>query len=201
VGWPVDDTEIRIADDGEIVARGPQIMLGYHNQPEATREVLTEDGWFFTGDIGVFEQGFLKITDRKKNIIITAGGKNISPSNIEFALVADRFISQAMVIGDRRPYLVALLVPQFEALEEWAREQGITHTDRQDLVAHPAVKDLMESRVAEVNRQFARVEQIKRYHLLPAEFSQETGEMTPTLKLKRKVVLNKYDEVIESLYT
>ncbi|MCX7958409.1 MAG: long-chain fatty acid--CoA ligase [Deltaproteobacteria bacterium] len=158
VGKPVADTEIKIAEDGEILIRGPQVMKGYYKNEEATREVFTEDGFFKTGDIGVILDGFLKITDRKKNIIITAGGKNITPANIEFAMLSSRFISQAMVIK------------------------------------------LYEKIIEDTNQQFAQVERIKRFTLLPEEFSQATGELTPTLKLKRKEVLNKYGDIIESMY-
>jgi long-chain acyl-CoA synthetase len=200
VGRAVEETEIRIADDGEIVVRGPQVMKGYHNQPEATREVLDQQGWFFTGDIGVLEDGFLRITDRKKNILITAGGKNVSPQNIEFALQAMPHVGQAVVLGDRRPFLAALIVPAFETLEPWARQHGIGFASREELVAHPEVRAHFETAVAAVNRDLARVEQVKKFALLPREFGQGTGELTPTLKVRRKVVLEMYKAQVEAMY-
>lgn len=200
VGKVVEGTEVTIAEDGEIVVRGPQVMKGYHNQPEATREVLTEDGWFHTGDIGVFEDGYLRITDRKKNIIITAGGKNISPQNLESALSAKPHVGQVVVIGDQRPYLTALIVPTFETLEPWAREKGLAFASRAELVALPDVLKHYDDAVAEMNKEFARVEQIKKITLLDHEFSQATGELTPTLKVKRKVVLQMYAGEIEAMY-
>jgi long-chain acyl-CoA synthetase len=200
VGKAVEETEVRIAQDGEIVVRGPQIMKGYHNQPEATREVLDKDGWFYTGDIGVIEDGFVRITDRKKNILITAGGKNISPQNIEFALLEKPMVGQAMVVGDRRPYLTVLIVPTFEALEPWAKAQGIPFSSREELVAHPKVLAHFEAALAEVNRDMARVEQVKKLTLLGREFTQATGELTPTLKIRRKIVLEMYKKEIEAMY-
>ncbi len=200
VGKAVEDTEIRIAEDGEILVRGPQIMKGYHNQPEATREVLSEDGWLATGDIGVLEDGYLRITDRKKSIIITAGGKNISPANLEAALFTKPHIGQVIVIGDRKPYLTALIVPTFETLEPWAGNHGISWSTREELVANPKVMKLFEDAVAEVNSTLARVEQIKKFTLLGREFTQTTGELTPTLKVKRKVVLQMYADRIEEMY-
>jgi len=200
VGKPVEDTEIRIAEDGEILIKGPQVMKGYYKNEEATKEVFTEDGFFKTGDIGEIIDGFLKITDRKKNIIITAGGKNITPANIEFAMLSSRFISQAMVIGDKRPYLTMLIVPNFEALKTWATEKGIKFTSNQDLISNKEVYKFYEQIVEETNQQFAQVERIKKFALLPDEFTQATGELTPTLKLKRKEVLKKYSDIIESMY-
>ncbi len=200
VGKPVADTEIKIAEDGEILIRGPQVMKGYYKNEEATKEVFTEDGFFKTGDIGVVIDGFLKITDRKKNIIITAGGKNITPANIEFAMLSSRFFSQAMVIGDRRPYLTMLVVPNFEALKLWASENGIHYEDNKDLVKNEKVIKFYEKIIEEINQQFAQVERIKRFTLLPEEFTQATGELTPTLKLKRKEVLKKYSDLIEAMY-
>ena len=200
VGKAVEETEVRIAQDGEIVVRGPQIMKGYHNQPEATREVLDTDGWFYTGDIGVLEDGFLRITDRKKNILITAGGKNISPQNIEFALLEKPLVGQAMIVGDRRPFLTALVVPSFEALEPWAKAQGISFASREELVRNPRVLAHFEAQLAEVNKDMARVEQVKKLALLGREFTQATGELTPTLKIRRKVVLEMYKKEIEAMY-
>jgi long-chain acyl-CoA synthetase len=200
VGKAVEETEIRIADDGEVVIRGPQVMKGYHNQPEATREVLDRDGWFHTGDIGALEDGFLRITDRKKNIIITAGGKNVSPQNIETALLARPHVGQAVVIGDRRPCLTALIVPSFETLEPWAKAQGIACASREELLIHPRVLGAFDQALSDVNRELGRVEQVKRYTLLAREFAQATGELTPTLKIRRKVVLEMYARQIEAMY-
>ncbi len=200
VGAPVDETEVRIAEDGEIMLRGPQIMKGYWGKPEATAEVLDSDGWFATGDIGVFEDGYLYITDRKKDLIITAGGKNIAPQNIENALVLDPFVDKVATIGDRRPFLSALLVPAFEKLEEWARERNLPANDRAKLITHPDVLALYQGILDKFNKTVARVEQIKKFRLMDHEFSQETGELTPTMKLKRKVVAQRYADVIESMY-
>ena len=201
VGKAVEETEVRIAEDGEIVVRGPQVMQGYHNQPEATREVLDEDGWFYTGDIGVLEDGYLRITDRKKNIIITAGGKNISPQNIEGMLQSIPHVGQVLVIGDRLPYLTALIVPAFDTLERWAGEKGISFASREELAAHPKVRQHFESGLATINEEMARVEQVKKLTVLPQEFSQETGELTPTLKVRRRVVLEMYNQQIEAMYS
>jgi long-chain acyl-CoA synthetase len=186
VGRPVDGAEIRLADDGEILVRSDAVFAGYYKEPDATADVLTEDGWFRTGDVGEFdEDGFLRITDRKKDLIITAGGKNIAPQNLENALKASRFVSQAIVVGDRRPYVTALLT-----LDE--AEVAASGRDPQEL---------MQKLVDEVNRDRTRVEQIKRFVILPREFTQEEGEMTPTLKLRRKVIHEHFAPEIEQLYT
>jgi len=199
VGVALRETEIRIAEDGEILVKGPQVMLGYYKDREATEAALT-DGWFKTGDIGHLEEGFLFITDRKKELIITAGGKNIAPQPIENEFKLDKFVSSAFVYGDRKPYLVALIVPNLERLLEFARSRHIDYVDMDDLVMHSAVQKLFEQRVAEINGRLARYESIKRFVLLPRDFSVDGGELTATLKLRRKVIYEKYQQKIEDLY-
>jgi long-chain acyl-CoA synthetase len=201
VGPPVKETEIKIAEDGEILIRGPQVMLGYYKNEEATREVLTEDGFFCTGDIGkVDEDQCLMITGRKKEIIVTAGGKNISPQNLENALKGSRFVEQVSVIGDRRKYLSALIVPNFEELTKWADKVGVTYGSREELVKDDKVQHLYEKVIDKYMRPFARAEQIRKFCLLPDEWTQQTGELTPTLKCKRRVIEEKYCEEIECMY-
>src|SRR5438874_1165614 len=185
VGRPVEGAEVRLADDGEILIRSPSVFAGYYKDPDATAEALTEDGWFSTGDVGeIDEEGFLRITDRKKDLIITAGGKNIAPQNLENALKSSRFVSQALVVGDRRPYVTALVT-----LDEG--ELGSSGRDPQKLV---------QELVDDVNRDRTRVEQIKRFVILPRDFSQEEGEVTPTLKLRRRVIHEHFADEIERLY-
>lgn len=200
VGTPLEGTYVTIAEDGEILVRGPQVMMGYYNDEEATREAM-EDGWFKTGDIGRVEGRFLFITDRKKELIITSGGKNIAPLPIESLLKRDKYISQAFVYGDGKPYLTALLVPTIERLLEFARDSKIDYHDIEDLVVHDPVLRLYEQRVAMVNDGLAKYETIKNFVLLPRDFSLEAGELTPTLKLKRKVIAEHYKDVIERMYT
>lgn len=199
VGTPLEGTYVEIADDGEILVQGPQVMMGYYNDEEATREAM-EDGWFKTGDIGRVEGRFLFITDRKKELIITSGGKNIAPLPIESLLKRDKYISQAFVYGDGKPYLTALLVPTIERLLEFARDSKIDYHDIEDLVVHDPVLRLYEQRVAMVNDGLAKYETIKNFVLLPRDFSLEAGELTPTLKLKRKVIAEHYKDVIERMY-
>jgi len=202
VGQPLANLEVRIAPDGEILARGPSVMKGYFNRPEETREVLTDDGWFSTGDIGYLDQdNFLYITDRKKDIIVTAGGKNIAPQNIENLLKLNRYVEQVCVIGDQRKYLTALVVPCFPELEAFASENGIPAGDREALVNDPRVQKLFQNAVDEINAHLARYETVKKIKVLPVEFAQETGELTPTLKVKRKVVSKKFQEQIEQMYS
>jgi long-chain acyl-CoA synthetase len=186
VGHAVDGTEIRIEDDGEILVRSDSVFQGYFKDPDATAAVFTPDGFFRTGDVGEIDaDGFLKITDRKKDIIITAGGKNISPQNLENALKASRFVSQALIIGDRRPYVTALLTLDPAEVNATGRD------------AH----ELMQELVDEVNRDRVRVEQIKRFTILPRDFTQEAGELTPTMKLRRRVVHDHFGDEIEALYS
>jgi len=201
VGPPVKDTEIRIAEDGEILIRGPQVMLGYYKNEEATREVITEDGFFCTGDIGhVDEDQCLAITGRKKELIVTAGGKNISPQNIENTLKGSRFVEQVTVIGDRRKYLSALIIPNFEELTKWAAKVGIAYQDHKELVNDEKVQHLFEKVIEKYMRPFSRAEQIRKFCLLPDEWTQQTGELTPTLKCKRRVIEQKYCNEIECMY-
>ncbi|HXA28160.1 MAG TPA: long-chain fatty acid--CoA ligase [Candidatus Angelobacter sp.] len=193
VGPSVPDSELRIAEDGEILCRSRMVFAGYHKDPEATRATMTEDGWLMTGDVGeVDAAGFLRITDRKKDLIITAGGKNIAPSNIETALKRHSLVANAVVIGDRRPYVTALITLDDEAVAAFARAQGVGADS-------PLVREEVQRHVDEVNAQLSHVEQVKRWALLPHDF--EVGvELTPTLKVKRKVVAERYQPEIEQLY-
>ena len=201
VGQALDNVEIKIAADGEILIRGANVARGYFKQPDATAEVFEPSGWFHSGDIGrLDDDGFLFITDRKKDLIVTAGGMNIAPQNIENMLKADPFISQAMVYGDRKPYPVALITVSAEELAKFAREQGILATDPTVVVKHPKVIERVGRTVEEKNSQLQSYAKIKKFTVLPADFSQEGGELTPTLKVKRKVVSNKYLTTIEELY-
>ena len=185
VGRAVDGCDIRLDADGEILVRSETIFTGYYKDPDATAAAFTDDGWFRTGDVGELdEDGWLKITDRKKDLIITAGGKNIAPQNLENALKASRFVSQAVVVGDRRPYVTALITLDPVEVEGAGRD----------------ARELVQEAVDDVNRDRARVEQIKRFAILPRDFSQEEGELTPTLKLRRKIVHEHFADEIENLY-
>ena len=202
VGMAVRDVEIRIADDGEILARGANIMSGYYNKPAATAEVL-RDGWFHTGDIGGFDkEGYLSITDRKKDLIVTSGGKKIAPQPIESTLKRSPLVGEAVVLGDRRNFAAALIIPDFAALERRLKDLGKPPSDsREELVQREDVKGLYDEIVDGLNRELSQHERIKKFALLPREFSIDTGELTPTLKVKRKVVEDKYKQLIESLYS
>lgn len=200
-GPPFPRTECKLAEDGEIMIRGPQVMKGYYNRPEDTAQVLTKDGWFYTGDIGTIDaDGYLTITDRKKDILITAGGKNVSPQVIEGQFIMHPLIEQMAIIGDQRKYLVALIVPCFPELLRWAKSKNINETDLKKLIANPEVVKKLQDTVDELNKPLGRVEQIKRFALIDHAFSQETGELTPTLKIKRKIVLANYKDLIEGMY-
>ncbi len=200
VGPVIDDVRLRIAEDGEILAQGPNIMQGYFGKPEATAEAIDREGWFHTGDIGhLDDDGFLVITDRKKELIVNAYGKNIAPAPIENALKASRWISQAVVVGDRRQFLSALIVPDFEALRGWAKEHGLAGSDA-DLVQDARVEELLDHEVDKVNEHLARYEQIRSWEPLAAELTLEGGELTPTMKVKRRVIQSKYRDVLDRLY-
>ncbi len=202
VGKAVSGVEIRLADDGEILARGANIMLGYWHNPEATKEVIDDEGWFHTGDIGrLDEDGYLYITDRKKDIIVNSGGENIAPQRIEALLTADPMIDQAVVYGDQKPYLVALVVPNEEALDQWAREQGLPQTDWTHLCASAVVRKMLQTHINGLLSPLTSFEQIRRIHVLDKPFSIDNGLLTPTLKVKRRKVYEAYREVLESLYS
>ncbi|HQI23443.1 MAG TPA: AMP-binding protein, partial [Smithella sp.] len=201
VGRPALWTEEKIAEDGEILVKGPQVFQGYWNLPDATKEAFTDDGWFKTGDIGEFDKdGFLTITDRKKELFVTSGGKNIAPHPIELALTAKPYIDQVCLIGDARKYISALVVPDFQELHRFSKHNGIPACSDKDLLANEQVKELIQKQVDEVNEALPRYEQIKYYKLLDKPFSVETGELTPTLKLKRRIVFEKFKDDIESMY-
>jgi long-chain acyl-CoA synthetase len=201
VGRPFPGVEVRIADDGEIVARGPNIAQGYYRKPEETAAVFGPDGWFHTGDVGeIDDEGFLRITDRKKDLIKTSGGSYVAPQHIENLLKGDPFVSQALVEGDRRPYPVALITLNPEELAKLARELGLGDKPAAELVRHPAVMDRVRRTVDGVNAHLASYAQVKRFAVLPDDFTQDGGELTPTLKVKRRDVRTKYAHVIESMY-
>jgi long-chain acyl-CoA synthetase len=201
VGQALDNVDVKIAADGEILIRGANVAQGYLKQPEATAEVFEPSGWFHSGDIGrIDEDGFVFITDRKKDLIVTAGGMNIAPQNVENMLKADPFISQAMVYGDRKPYPVALITINPEELTKFARDNGILASDPGVIVKHPKVVERIGRTVEEKNSQLQSYARIKKFTILPADFTQDGGELTPTLKVKRKVVSSKYMSVIEELY-
>jgi long-chain acyl-CoA synthetase len=199
VGRAFKGCEIKIADDGEILVRGPNVFKGYYKNEEATRETL-EDGWLHTGDLGELDaDGYLSITGRKKDIIITAGGKNITPANLEAEIKQSPYVSQCVVIGDRRPYLVALITLDMEECAKLAEENGWP-ADPAQLRNNPEMKAILQKHLDGVNEKFARVEQVKKFEILPHDLSQETGELTPTMKVKRNVVAEKYEKDVDALY-
>jgi long-chain acyl-CoA synthetase len=199
VGRPFPGCEVKIADDGEVLIKGPNIFQGYYKNEEATSETIV-DGWLHTGDIGEIDSdGYLSITGRKKDIIITAGGKNITPANLEAEIKQHPLVSQCVVVGDRRPYLVALVTLDPEAAAAYAAENDLPD-DPAALAANADVHASIMAHVEQVNARFARVEQVKKIEILPQDLSQETGELTPTMKVKRNVVAEKYEEQIEALY-
>jgi long-chain acyl-CoA synthetase len=200
VGRPVPGITVKIGDDGEIYAKGPNIAQGYFKRPEETAEAF-RDGWFYTGDIGHFdEDGFLLITDRKKDIIVTSGGKNVAPQNIENLLKTSDFISQVMVHGDRRKFLSAIVTLDIENVTHWANQQGIQDLSAEALSRNEKVAGLIQGEIEAKNKELASYETIKKFHIAPLDFSIESGELTPTLKVKRKVVTEKYQPVLDAFY-
>jgi long-chain acyl-CoA synthetase len=200
VGRPLPGTEAKLAEDGELLIRSETIFQGYYKDPEATAEVLGADGWLRTGDIAEIDSdGFIKITDRKKDIIVTAGGKNVAPQNLENDLKASKYISQAMVVGDRQPYIAALVTLDPDALPAWAAERGLP-VEMELLAGHEQVRELIQGVVDAVNADRSRYEQIKRFTILPRDFTTDHDELTPTLKLKRRVVRNHFGGELEELY-
>ena len=201
VGLPVPDVRIKIAPDGEILAKGPNVMQGYYQKPDATREAIDADGWFHTGDIGELDgDGFLKITDRKKDLIKTAGGKYVAPQPIENKVKLNKFVANAVLLGDQRKFPILLIVPNYEQLEPWARERGLPYTTRAELLALPDVKTKIEMEVMGMLRDLARFESPKKIVLLEQDFTIENGELTPTLKVKRRAVEKRYAAQIEAAY-
>lgn len=198
VGKPLPNVDVKIAEDGEIITRGPCVMKGYFRNPEATAEVI-KDGWFHTGDIGQFEDGYLRITDRKKDIIATSGGKKVSPQNIERQIVSDPLFLQAVLVGDQRNYLVALIVPSRPLVESYARDNSI-EGDYISFLSNPKIFSWIDERLRARTAGLAPYEQIKYFALIEKEFSQEAGELTPTLKFKRRFIMEKYKDVIDELY-
>jgi len=200
VGKALPGVELRIAEDGEILARGPNIMSGYYNKPAATAEVLRA-GWFHTGDVGALDNdGYLSITDRKKDLLVTSGGKKIAPQPIESTLRASPLVAEVVLLGDRRKYAAALIVPDFAALERRLKDLGRPAADRAELLTRPDVLGLYQEIIDGLNRELSQFERVKKIALLPREFSIESGELTPTLKVKRKVVEERFSDVIEGLY-
>ncbi|MCB0131669.1 MAG: long-chain fatty acid--CoA ligase, partial [Caldilineaceae bacterium] len=200
VGKPIPECQVRIADNGEILVKSPSVTQGYYNKPAATMEAFSE-GWFHTGDVGEFDdEGFLRITDRIKDLIITSGGKNIAPQKVETVYAKDHFIEQFIAIGDRRKFISALIVPNYEVLETYAQDQGIVFADRAELIRTPAVLAHYRQQIDSRADELAGYERVKAFTLLPAPFSQETGELTPTQKVKRKVIRDKYAAEIEAMY-
>jgi long-chain acyl-CoA synthetase len=201
VGEPIPGVEVNIAADGEILTRGPHVMKGYFNHPEATAEAIDADGWFHTGDIGTLDDGLLKITDRKKDIIVTAGGKNIAPQPIENQVKTNKYVVQAVMIGDRRKFPLILVVPNFDQLERWAKYKSIAFKDHRDLIDNPLVRAKLDREVFGGLDKCAHYEKPKKVVLLEHDFTIENGELTPTLKVKRRAIDRKFRALIDAAYT
>jgi long-chain acyl-CoA synthetase len=207
VGPPLSNVEVKLAEDGEILTRGPHVMHGYLNDPDATAEAIDSEGWLHTGDIGQFDKdGYLKITDRKKHIFVSAGGKNIAPGPIEALIAESRLVDQVMLVGDARPFNTALIVPDFDALKELGAIQGITvgnlkdQAAREQLIDNEAILVSIDSEIKRLQKDLSSFERVRRFELLAEPFTVENGMMTPTLKVKRKVVMEKYMDLIEEMY-
>lgn len=201
VGRAIPNVEVKIAPDGEILSRGPNIMQGYWNLPQETAQVIDNEGWFHTGDIGVFDDdGFLKITDRKKHLFVSSGGKNIAPQPIENLFLTSKYIEQFVLIGDRRMFCTALVVPDFDALKTYAQEKGIALAHNHELVRHPEINQLIEKDIEGIQRDLANFERVRKFILLAKPFTVEDGELTPTQKVKRKVVEEKFADLIDGMY-
>ena len=200
VGRPVPQCEVRIAANGEILVRGAQVMKGYLNRPEETAETL-RDGWLHTGDVGqIDDEGFLRITDRIKDLIITSGGKNIAPQRIESLVGRDAYIEQVAVFGDQRKFASALIVPDFEALESWVQRRGLAYASREEMIASPEVVDFYRQRIDRQSADLAAYERIGQFTLLSRGFTQEDGEITPTIKVRRKIIRERYGKMIDAMY-
>ncbi|MBY8852392.1 AMP-binding protein, partial [Saccharothrix sp. MB29] len=201
VGEPQPGVELRIADDGEIQTRHAGVFAGYWRDEDATRRAMTDDGWLRTGDVGEWVDGtHVRITDRMKDIIITAGGKNVAPSEVENALKTSPYIKEAVVLGDQRPYLVALIGIEHDTVGHWARQRKLAYTTYRDLAEKDEVRELVQGIVLEVNERFASVEQVKKFRMLPKELDHEDGELTATQKVKRSALAKVYGELVDDMY-
>ncbi len=201
VGPVMNGLEVKLAEDGEILVKGPTVMLGYYKRPDLTADVL-KDGWLYTGDIGVWiDNKYLKITDRKKELFKTSGGKYVAPQPIENKLKESPFIEQVVIVGAEKKFVGALIVPSFPTLKDWMREKGLNYTTNEDVIHHPKVLELYRGLVESFNTFFNHVEQVKKFELLPREWSIETGEMTPKMSLKRKIIMEKYKDAVERIYS
>ncbi|MTI19894.1 long-chain fatty acid--CoA ligase, partial [Fulvivirga sp. RKSG066] len=201
VGPLLKDVEVKIAEDGEILVKGPNVMMGYYNRPDATAEVIDEDGWFHTGDVGEMVEGrFLKITDRKKEIFKTSGGKYIAPQYLENKFKESLYIEQLIVVGEQQKFPAALILPAFDALKDWCTQKKITYTTDAEMIKHERILKKFDEEIARLNENFAQYEKIKKYTLLSKPWGIDSGELTPTLKLKRKAIHSKYENEISMLY-
>ncbi|MEA1986334.1 MAG: long-chain fatty acid--CoA ligase [Candidatus Marinimicrobia bacterium] len=201
VGPTIPDVEMRIASDGEILFRGPNVMKGYYKNKNTTQKMIDKDNWLYTGDIGIIDSdGFLHITDRKKNLIVTSGGKNIAPTNIENKLLKSKYIDQIVVIGDKRNFISAVIVPPQEVLEKWAKKHEVSYKQYEELLTLPEVFTLLNNEMKRLQHDLARYEQVKKYILISSPFSIDGGELTPSIKIKRRVIMDKYASQIEELY-
>jgi long-chain acyl-CoA synthetase len=201
VGKPLNRVQVKIADDGEIMTRGQHVMVGYYKNKEATEETIDKEGWLYTGDIGHFDSdGFLVITDRKKHLFVNSGGKNIAPQPIESLLQQSKFIDQIILIGDKRRFNTALIVPDFDVLKEFAKDHDVYFSDSDSLIANEKINEVIRKDINELQKDLAKYEQVRRFKLLSTPFTIEDGDLTPTLKVKRKVVEQRYSDVIESMY-
>ncbi|TLN09845.1 long-chain fatty acid--CoA ligase, partial [bacterium] len=203
VGFVVPEVQIKIAVDGEIAAKGPNVFKGYYEDEASTKAAFDEDGWFLTGDIGRIDgEGNLVITDRKKDLLVTAGGKNIAPQKVENILKMDKFIEEVMLYGDKKKFIAALVVPDFDWLEKYAAHKGIEYKGHSDLVKNPKIVDLISRRIKAAHKEnhIPKYEEVKKFILLDHRFSQSDGEVTPTLKMRRKNITDKYKDQLEKLY-
>jgi long-chain acyl-CoA synthetase len=201
VGMTIEGVEVKIADDGEILCKGPNVMTGYYNDPEMTGSAFDEDGWFRTGDVGRIEDGkFLMVTDRKKEIFKLSNGKFVAPQLIENLFKESLMIDQVMVVGEHEKFASAIISPNFKYFEEWRKEKRLLWTDPSDLIRHPEITNVFTSEIESVNKRLNPTERISRFRLVPDEWSPATGELSPTLKLKRQYISNKYREILDQIY-
>ncbi len=201
-GQPIPQVEVKIADDGEILVRGETLMSGYYNAPEQTAELIDNDKWLHTGDIGYLdEDNYLYITDRKKNMLVTSGGKNVAPAPVEHSLKLSKYIEDACVIGDKRKFISALIIPNFENMQRWADNRQLKYSDNEELVKHPEIRDLVKNEIEQLQAEAARYEKVKKFILLAEPLTIEKGELTPSLKIKRKVVEERFKDQIEQMYS